>query len=200
AAHAGCHPERGVNAITIASLAIAQLHRDGWLGKISKLDHSKRRKTGTANVGVFSGGDATNVVTPLVQIRAEARSHDPAFRKQIVAAIEKAFKKAAATVKNEAGVCGSVEFDGRLDYESFLLADNDPSLLACEAAVRSVGGNPKRKISDGGLDANSMSQRLVPTVTMGAGQIEPHTVNEQIDLAQFRQACRVALRLATGRY
>ncbi len=193
ASHAGCHPERGVSAITIASLAIAGLHRDGWLGNISK-----RGKTGTANVGVFEGGDATNVVTPLVHIRAEARSHDPAFRKQIVAAIEKAFKKAAASVKNEDGRCGSVEFDGRLDYESFRLADDDPSLLACEAAVRDVGGNPKRKISDGGLDANWMSARLVPTVTMGAGQIDPHTVNERIDLVEFRQACRVALRLATG--
>lgn len=198
AAHAGCHPERGVSAITIASLAIAGLHRDGWLGKISKQGHSKRRKTGTANVGVFSGGDATNVVTPLVQIRAEARSHDPNFRKQIVAAIEKAFTKAATSLKNEAGHCGSVEFDGHLDYESFILDENDPSLLACEAVVRSIGATPKRKISDGGLDANSMSTRAVPTVTMGAGQVEPHTVNERIELPQFRQACRVALRLATG--
>ncbi|MBN2292841.1 MAG: M20/M25/M40 family metallo-hydrolase [Pirellulales bacterium] len=195
ASHAGCHPERGVSAITIASLAIAQLHHDGWLGNISK-----RSKTGTANVGVISGGDATNVVTPLVQIRTEARSHDPAFRKQIVAAIEKAFQDAATSVKNEDGRCGSVEFEGHLDYESFLLADDDPSLLACEAAVRDVGITPKRKISDGGLDANWMSVRLVPTVTMGAGQIEPHTVNERVDLREFRQVCRVALRLATGQH
>ena len=193
AAHAGCHPQRGVSAITIASLAIAGLHRHGWLGKISKSG-----KTGTANVGVFEGGDATNVVTPLVRIRAEARSHDAAFRRRIVAAIEKAFNEAAASIENEDGRSGRVEFDGQLDYESFRLDDDDPSLLACEAAVRSVGGTPWRNISDGGLDANWMSVRAVPTVTMGAGQVEPHTVNERIELPQFRQACRVALRLATA--
>lgn len=193
ASHAGCHPERGVSAITIASLAIAQLHRDGWLGKILK-----RGKTGTANVGVFEGGDATNVVTPSVRIRAEARSHDPAFRRRIVEAIEKAFEKAAASIENEAGCRGSVVFDGQLDYESFRLDDDDPSLTACEAAVRSVGGTPWRNVSNGGLDANWMSVRAVPTVTMGAGQVEPHTVNERIELPQFRQACRVALRLATA--
>ena len=179
AAHAGCHPERGVSAITIASLAIAQLHRDGWLGRISK-----RGNTGTANVGVFEGGDATNVVTPRVRIRAEARSHDPAFRRQIVAAIEKAFNEAAASIENDDGRCGSVEFDGQLDYESFLLDGDEPSLIACEAAVRSVGGTPRRKISDGGLDANWMSVRAVPTVTMGAGQVEPLTRQAFIERVQ----------------
>ena len=70
ASHAGVAPERGVSAITVASLAIAQLHRDGWLGKIDK-----PAGRGTANVGVIHGGNATNVVTPALEIEAEARSH-----------------------------------------------------------------------------------------------------------------------------
>jgi len=72
AAHAGVCPERGISAITIASVAIAQLHRDGWLGKIEKPDGR-----GTANVGVIQGGDATNVVTPQVRLRAEAAATIP---------------------------------------------------------------------------------------------------------------------------
>ena len=36
ASHAGAAPEQGVSAITIAALAIADLHREGWLGKIEK--------------------------------------------------------------------------------------------------------------------------------------------------------------------
>ena len=81
ASHAGASPERGVSAITIASLAIADLHREGWLGKIEKPSGC-----GTANVGVIQGGEATNVITPEVRIRAEARSHDPAFRGKIIKA------------------------------------------------------------------------------------------------------------------
>ena len=34
ASHAGVLPEQGVSAITIAGLAIAQLHAEGWLGRI----------------------------------------------------------------------------------------------------------------------------------------------------------------------
>jgi len=193
ASHAGIHPEDGVSAITIAAVAITQLHRDGWLGLVRK-----GAKTGTSNVGVIQAGDATNVVTPQALVRAEARSHDPVFRKKIVAAIEKAFRDAAKSVRNAAGKCGRVEIEKQLDYESFRLADNDPAVLACQRAVCGVGGKPVRKISSGGLDANFLSTRCAATVTLGAGQIGAHTAGEQLDLVKFRQACRAALRLATA--
>ena len=79
ASHAGVHPELGVNAITIASMAIAQLQKDGFLGTIHK-----GQRTGTRNVGVVQGGEATNVVTPHVCFRAEGRRLNPRFRKTIL--------------------------------------------------------------------------------------------------------------------
>lgn len=189
--HAGVHPEDGVSAITIASLAIAQLHQDGWHGKIVK-----GKRQGTSNIGVIRGGEATNVVTPQVELRAEARSHDPAFRERIVRMIEQAFRKAAKSVCNTAGACGRVRFDGELHYEAFQLAQDDPSVLAAEAAIRADGGQPRRALSNGGLDANWMTARGIPTVTLGAGQASPHTTNERLELDQFHRGCRVALRLA----
>jgi tripeptide aminopeptidase len=194
ASHAGVAPEKGVNAITIASLAIAQLHRDGWLGNVRR-----SRRHGTSNLGVIEGGAATNVVTDRVRIRGEARSHDPQFRQRVVRAIEKAFHQAARQVRNDAGVAGRVEFHGRLDYEAFRLSDDDSAVQAAEAAVRSVGIEPQRAISNGGLDANWMTAHGVPTVTLGCGQVNIHTVHERLDVATFEQACRVALRLATAR-
>jgi tripeptide aminopeptidase len=193
ASHAGGAPEQGVSAIAIAALAIADLVEHGWHGAIQKEGH-----LGTSNVGVIQGGAATNVVTDQVAIRAEARSHDPAFRNQIVAAIRDAFERAAAAVKNNAGRSGKVTFDGRLDYESFRLADDEPCLLAAEAAVGRVGGVPLRSISNGGLDANWMSARGIPTVTLGCGQVNIHTTSESLDIGQFQTACRIALTLATG--
>jgi len=193
ASHAGMHPEDGISAITITALAVAELHKNGWLGLVKK-----GTKTGTSNVGVVQAGDATNVVTPYALVRAEARSHDAAFRKRIVAAIEKAFRGAAKSVRSRDRKSGRVEIDTRLDYESFRLADDEPAVASCAAAVRGVGGKPVKKISSGGLDANFLSTKCAPTVTLGAGQIGPHTVAEQLDLRKFRQACRVALRLATA--
>ena len=87
AAHAGAAPEHGISAIAIASLAIADLVREGWHGLVVKGNHS-----GTSNVGFIHGGEATNVVTDRVDLKAEARSHDPAFRQKIVDAIEAAFR------------------------------------------------------------------------------------------------------------
>jgi len=193
ASHAGGAPEDGVNAITTASIAVAQLHREGWLGRIEK-----NGRFGTSNIGVIHGGDATNVVTPAVELRAEARSHEPAFRRRITRAIERAFEKAARKVRNREGVCGDVRFEGGLDYEAFKLPDDEPCVLAAEAAVKQSGGEPYRAVCNGGLDANWLSARGIPTVTLGCGQENGHTASERMDLKQFHQACRIALRLARG--
>lgn len=193
AAHAGVCPEKGVSAIAIASLAIADLARDGWHGLIVK---GNRR--GTSNVGYIHGGEATNVVTDRVALKAEARSHDPKFRGQIVRAIEGAFKKAAKEIKSSDGKRGRVRFEGRLDYESFCLDSNDECVQLAEAAVAAVGRESIRAISNGGLDANWIYAHGIPAVTLGCGQMNVHTTREMLDLAAFRDACRVALVLATG--
>jgi tripeptide aminopeptidase len=191
ASHAGVFPEKGISAVTIAALAVAQLHRDGWLGRIEM-----GGRTGTSNVGVVHGGDATNVVTSEVELRAEARSHDAAFRRRIVRAFERTFAKAARSVRNVEGRCGEVEIDGQLDYESFRLRDDEPCVAAAEAAVAACGGTPFRAVSNGGLDANWMTAHGIPTVTLGCGQENVHTSAERLDLIEFRRACRIAMHLA----
>lgn len=192
ASHAGGAPECGVSAIAIASLAIAELQRGGWHGLIQK-----GARAGTSNVGVIHGGDATNVVTDRVTLRAEARSHDAKFRQTIVREIERAFQRAAKEVKNVDGKCGRVVVDGQLDYEAFRLADDDPSVSAAEAVIRGLGLEPARAITNGGLDANWLTARGIPSVTLGCGQVDPHMVTEALNLGHFRNACRIALRLAT---
>jgi tripeptide aminopeptidase len=193
ASHAGTAPELGVSAITIAALAIADLHRRGWLGLVRK-----GRQRGTSNVGVIQGGEATNVVTDRVLVRAEARSHDPDFRRKVITAIEQAFTHAAAAVKNAVGAAGRVEIEGRLDYESYRLADDEPCVQSAAEAVRSVGREPEFAVSNGGLDANWLVKHGIPTVSLGCGQLNPHTTSEALDVTDFEHACRIALRLATG--
>jgi len=191
--HAGVAPEKGVSALAIASLAIASLVNDGWHGLVEK-----KGKRGTSNVGTIHGGSATNVVAESATLKAEARGHDPAFRNQIVKAIETAFKDAAKRIKSVDGKTGKVTIAGRLDYEAFRLADDEPCVVAAEAAVKAIGLVPRREISNGGLDANWMAANGIPTVTLGCGQMEIHTTNEKLDLDAFENACRAALRLAVG--
>lgn len=193
ASHAGNRPEEGVSAIAIASLAIANLVKAGWHGLIAK-----KEGEGTCNVGVISGGEATNVVTDHVHIRAEARSHDPKFRQQIVSEIESAFKRAAAAVRSVNGVCGRVRFAGRLDYESFRLSRDEPCVAAAAAAIEAENLTAEFAITNGGLDANWLTAHGIPAVTLGCGQLNIHTTREQLDIAEFQRARRIALRLATA--
>jgi tripeptide aminopeptidase len=193
ASHAGGAPERGVSAIAIAALAIARLQREGWHGQIHQ-----RGRDGTSNVGVIEGGTATNVVADRVTLRAEARSHDPQFRAEIVRRIEEAFREAAAEVRSVDGRSGQVRIEARLDYESFLLEPGAECVRLAEAAVRAVGREPLRTVSNGGLDANWITRHGVPAVTLGCGQRNQHTVSEALELGDFREACRIAWLLASG--
>jgi tripeptide aminopeptidase len=194
ASHAGVHPERGVSAIAIASLAITDLVKNGWHGLIERDGHR-----GTSNVGVIYGGSATNVVADLVEIRAEARSHEPRFRARIIREIERAFARAVKQVRNERGRIGGAAIEGRLDYESFKLSMKEPAVQAAVAALAAEGLEPDYAIANGGLDANWLTAHGIPTVTLGCGQNDIHTVDEWLDLDEFEKACRIALRIATSK-
>lgn len=193
ASHAGAHPEDGVNAASIASLAIADLVRGGWHGLVTR-----GRNSGTSNIGAIQGGEATNVVMPNLKLKAEARSHDPKFRKRIVNEFEKAFRNAAKELATASGQRGSVTFTADLKYESFKIDGKSDCVLAAQAAIESIGLTPCLRISNGGLDANWMTANGLPTVTMGCGQQGIHTVNEMLHVESYLQACRVGLRLATS--
>lgn len=192
ASHAGGAPEKGISAISIAALAIANLQQQGWHGLIRKGKHS-----GTSNVGYIEGGEATNVVTDRVVIRAEARSHHAGFRKRIVTQIEKAFQQAVKQVKNSHRKTGQVLVESRLDYESFRLPKNEPCVQAAQQAIESLGHRSELAIANGGLDANWTTRHGIPTVSLGCGQANAHTVSETLDTREYQLACNIALQLAT---
>ena len=198
ASHAGVHPEQGISATLVASLALADASRGGWFGKIRR-----DGREGTANVGVFGGrdgksaGEATNVVTDYVHIRGESRSHDPAFVKEITAAWRTAFQNAAEQVKDDKGRPAKVKFTSRLDYHPFRLKDDAPVVRRAVRAAEGIGLTPTLKVGNGGLDANWLVRHKIPTVTFGAGQHDIHTTEEYVDVKEFVEGCRMALALAT---
>ncbi|QEG38559.1 M20/M25/M40 family metallo-hydrolase [Roseimaritima ulvae] len=194
ASHAGVAPEQGASAIVMASEAIASLHRDGWLGYVRRPQGGE----GRSNIGVFQGGDATNVVTPHVHLRAEARSHDPEVRTAIVSAIRDAFESAAAEVQNADGQGGRITFSSHVDYEAFCLDEQGPSVSAAQAAVSAVGREPLLNISNGGLDANWMFRHGIQAVTLGCGQRNVHTADERLCIPDYLDACRIATAVASG--
>ena len=193
-AHAGLAPQDGANAITAASLAIAALHKEGWLGLVKKkYPGAKNVSQGTSNVGIIRGGNATNVVTDYVEVDAEARSHESPFRSLISNAIKDAFLKAASQVTTAAGVAVGAEVVQRVDYESFRLDQDSEAVQRAAATVRtSIGAEPEFAITDGGVDANWLFKHGIPAVTLGCGQRSVHTNQETLDVPDFLAACRIA--------
>ena len=149
ASHAGVAPERGISSTMILALALAEVKKGGWFGKVVK-----GKKQGTSNVGPVTGGpgrpagDATNVVTDYVHVRGESRSHDSKFFKEITAAYKAAFEKAAKQVKNHDGKAGRVKFKAQTDYYPFRMKDTLPVVKRAAAAVSANGGDaehPRRE-------------------------------------------------------
>jgi tripeptide aminopeptidase len=198
ASHAGVAPEKGISATLVASIALTEASRAGWFGKIVKPEG-----TGSSNPGVFGGkdgkpaGDATNVVTDYVHIKGEARSSDTAFAAKIANGFREAFDKAKEQVKDTAGDTAKVTFESKPSYPSFNLTDDSPAVAHAKRAAESLGMKPTTVFSNGGLDANWLDKHGVPTVTIGAGQYEIHTVNEYVNLSEFADGCRLAVALAT---
>jgi tripeptide aminopeptidase len=198
ASHAGVAPEKGISATLVGSVAITEAHRGGWFGKVVKSDGN-----GTSNVGIFGGkegkpaGDATNVVTDYVRIVGEARSPKAAFATAIANAYKEAFSKAQAEVKDAGGASAEVKFESKPAYPPFNVADDAAAVIHAKQAVEAIGLKPTTLFSNGGLDANWLDKHGVPTVTIGAGQYEIHTVNEYVDVPEFLQGCRLAVALAT---
>jgi tripeptide aminopeptidase len=198
AAHAGVHPEQGISATAVAALALADIYRDGWFGKVQR-----DGKAGTSNVGIFGGADgksagtATNVVTDYVHLFGESRSHDRRFAKAITDAYRQAFRRAAAAVTNAERKKARLRFTSRLDYYPFRLSPRAPVVRRALAVAARIDLQPELRIGNGGLDANWLVRHGIPTITFGAGQNNIHAVGEFVDLAAFERGCRLALALAT---
>jgi len=200
ASHAGVAPERGISASMIAAMALADVQANGWFGKVSR-----GGKAGTSNVGTIAGrdgrgaGDATNVVTDYCYVEGESRSHDMGFVDDITNAYEAAFHKAAKALVSSEGKTGTVTFRRQRKYHSFSLDRTSEVVRRGMEAIARIGLTPNARLANGGLDANWLTLHGIPTATFGAGQNEPHTVDEWIDIPAFQDACRLAIALATAR-
>lgn len=198
ASHAGVAPEKGISATLVGSIALAEAHKAGWFGKVVKDDGH-----GTSNVGIFGGkpgqpaGDATNVVTDLAVLVGEARSPEATFAAAITEGFRAAFETARQAVKAADGSMAEVTFSHTPSYPPFRLAEDGPVVGHAKRAVESLGMEPVLVFSNGGLDANWIAGKHgVPTVTIGAGQYEIHTIKEYVDVPEFIRGCRLAVCLS----
>lgn len=198
ASHAGVAPEKGISATLVGALGLVEAQRAGWFGKIVKDDGR-----GTSNVGIFGGkdgkpaGDATNVVTDYAYLKGEARSPEAAFAKKIAEGYKQAFAKAKAAVVDHEGDTAEVKFSYVTSYPPFKLEENTAVVQRATKALKTLGIAPNLLFSNGGLDANWLDKHGIPTITIGAGQAEIHTIKEYVNLPEYEKGCRIGILMAT---
>jgi tripeptide aminopeptidase len=198
ASHAGVAPEKGISATMVGAVALAEARKAGWFGKVVMSDGR-----GTSNVGIFGGrdgkpaGDATNVVTDFAFIKGEARSPDAAFATKIANGYKEAFAKAQAEVKDDQEGTAEVKFTQKAAYPPFELGKDSPVVKRATKALELLGIEANYLFSNGGLDANWLDKHGVPTITIGAGQAEIHTIKEYVNLPEYEKGCRLGILMAT---
>jgi len=184
AAHAGIEPEKGINAIVVASEAIAAMP----LGRID--DET------TANVGIIHGGFARNIVCESVYIACEARSHN---KEKLAIQVSKMRECAEAACRRHGA---ELAFEDTLEYESFSLSPDDRIIKLLDRAAKARGFELSLIATGGGSDANVLNSIGVPAANLPVGMHAVHGTSEYADLRETAETVELVVEafraLATG--
>lgn len=173
-AHAGVEPEKGLNAIKIASEAIAAM-------PMGRIDFET-----TCNVGKISGGSATNIVPNQVIIKGEARSHNNQKLAQVCADIRHAVESTVARYNNEIGKA-DFSFKMETEYHAFSISEDSEVVQLAISALRGLDIPYTVCKGGGGSDANIFNASGIPTIIVGTGMNKVHTVAEEIEIAELHR-------------
>lgn len=184
AAHAGVCPERGVNAVQIASQAIAAM-------KIGRVDQET-----TANIGRIEGGAARNIVPESCEIWGEARSHSETKLAAQITHMRQCFEEAVAAHPQ-----ARLQEDTQSSYRSFHLSEDAEVVQVAARAALKLGLPVQYKIGGGGSDANVFNEHGIPAVICATGACDPHTVDEMCSITGMAQAAEWLVEmLKSGRH
>jgi tripeptide aminopeptidase len=172
-AHAGICPELGISAIQVAADAISQM-------KLLRIDEET-----TANIGIITAGNATNIVTEEALVIGEARSASPERLALQVQHMTECFESAAAKFN------ALVDIEIEHCYQAFTLDEKDPAIRHCIEAMERLGIKPELQSTGGGSDCNIFNANGITAVDLAIGMMDVHTKMESIKIADLEMGARL---------
>ncbi|MGE0199340.1 MAG: M20/M25/M40 family metallo-hydrolase [Candidatus Melainabacteria bacterium] len=172
--HAGISPEAGISAIEALAL-FCTLVPSGRPGGAYGPET-------TTNLGVVHGGEGLNVVPCGASVVADARTHTEDSARLIRAAWDQAGE---AVSQRFAGVQVQLEFDQR--YQGFRLSAGHPLIRLTEDAARDVALSPAVAPMNIGSDAHWLNLKGIPTVVLGMGFHQSHSLGEYLYVEELEQ-------------
>ena len=176
ASHAGLSPEKGISAIHLAAKAIARLK----LGRLDTLS--------TANIGVISGGAASNIIPESVLIQGEVRSHDENLLQEHTEHIRSAFQDEIDNWSDPDGNVAarpSLDFTIIGDYPVMKLDRESAVLKRVAAAAASLDRELHYVVAGGGSDANIFNGYGLQCAILSTGMDKVHSTRETIKLSDM---------------
>jgi tripeptide aminopeptidase len=176
-AHSAVAPEKGINAIQMASEAI------GLFNLPQKTDNT------IFNIGKIKGGKAPNIIPGEVIITGELRSFN---QEQIDKYWHKVNECAQLVVKK---LGGSYKINWPVRYKSFKLDETSAALQIAKSAIKKANVKFMPITYLGGSDANIFNQKNISTVNIGLGYTNNHSCDEYITLANLVKDVEIGTRI-----
>jgi len=177
AAHAGSNPEEGINAIQVAGFVLSRM-------KLGRIDEET-----TTNIGIISGGKATNIVPDKVTLEGEVRSRNEEKLEKYTEQLKKIAEDTAQEFKAKA------EVKTNREYYCYNLSTDDRVVKIAMKAARDIGLQPELHPSGGGSDANVFNKKGFPSVDLAIGMEKVHTVNEYILVKSLKNTVKYILSI-----
>ncbi len=186
ASHAGVEPEKGISALKVAAEAIAKM-------KMGRIDEET-----TANIGVIKGGRASNIVVEEIEMKAEARSHDPQKLEAQVEHMNDCFEETCAAWRKPGDNLPRFVPHRADDYKAVKLTEDDYPVTLAIAAGKKLGWSIETKIGGGGTDGSILTHKGIPCLVVGVGMQDAHSTKEHIEIANLEDAARLAGAIAVA--
>ena len=177
-AHAGVEPEKGINAITVAANAIAAFPQ-------GRIDEET-----TCNIGIISGGNATNIVCGSVHAEAEVRSHSKEKLDIVTNTILTQCQKTSESF--------NASFDSEVQnvYPAYSIETTSKVVTNFSNACKRLGITPSFEKTGGGSDTNFFNGKGLPSVNLSVGMNKVHTTEECLKISELNTACALVCELA----
>jgi tripeptide aminopeptidase len=177
ASHAGVSPDKGINSIKSAALAIADMPS-------GRIDEET-----TCNIGIIKGGVETNIVPELTEVNAEARSMDMDKLNKLTNEMIDHFLKAS----NLSGT--RLEYEILREYDGYEIAMDSVTIKIAKYAFDKIGIKPKIKSTGGGSDTNNFNSKGMEAVNLSSGIENCHSAEEYIKVEELGKLVKLIIEI-----
>lgn len=177
ASHAGVSPEKGINSIKSAALAISNINS-------GRIDEET-----TCNIGIIKGGVETNIVPEITEVQTEARSMNVDKLNKVTNEIIKEFKKASEITGTR------LEYEILREYDGYEISPDSITVKIAEYALKKIGIKAKIKSTGGGSDTNNFNFKGKLAVNLSSGIENCHSKEEYIKVEELGKLVKLIIEI-----